>query len=512
MEVKTARPLWHVGGKWAAGILLWCILGTTLLLWALVRMTAPGPAIEAMTMATALSLSPGGLDDPGDIDQIRRQAAAAPGGVFKPIPGLKIAIKAEDLEGRSPRELRLLLFRQLAEPIYYEGDAGLTALAETEEMRNNIQGGVGALGVLGAAAHRTLQRALLIAAGVCLLPLLLLVLFGHGFGRLYAPGLVLLLAALPGAVVIPRALGALAAMPASTHPAHGGSSMDMLALTAQGALPPLLHTAQGVFTAPLAAGALLLAAGAAGAARRWWRQGRTAAAFPHWQADVRWTAGLLLVLVLQVALADYNLVQMTAPEPAVQSLRTSLGLILGPEDPAEPTAVQRLRREGPQVFYDEGEAGLLRLAETPELQRQIQGNAAYASLLTRGSHDRLSRPLPLLGGATLVLLAALIFFSPGFRRLSTPGWALLLGSLPGLAIFGALSGMGGDGEAPAEVSAGAIIGGALQPGLQAASRRYGLLMQIAALLILLALLGRIVWWVVGRLRQRHARSGKAAAS
>ncbi len=120
---------------------------------------------------------------------------------MQPIPGLRLTVRGADIAGLSPREARLWLFRQLAEPLYRGGPAALAGLADDPEMRQAISAGVGALAFFSAETHEALKGVLTILAIPCLVLLIPLVGFSHRFGRIGSPGCVLALASLPGALV-----------------------------------------------------------------------------------------------------------------------------------------------------------------------------------------------------------------------------------------------------------------------------------------------------------------------
>ena len=66
---------------------------------------------------------------------MRQKIAESPNDTWQPIPSLNIVVREQDIAGLTPREARLWLFRQLAEPLYYEGPQGLASLATDPEMR-----------------------------------------------------------------------------------------------------------------------------------------------------------------------------------------------------------------------------------------------------------------------------------------------------------------------------------------------------------------------------------------
>lgn len=200
-ESPKPRPYWHVDAKWITGILLLFLLNGTFLMFMLVQVTAAEQGIELLTVILAGSFSRDGLDQEVDMQIMHQKIAESPDGSWKPIPGLNIVVREQDIAGLTPREMRLWFFRQLAEPIYYEGEQGLANLSTDPEMQKNMEGGLGPLGFINAKTHSQLTKVLMVLGSMSLAFLGLLVYFSYRFGRLGSPGCVILLGALPGVVL-----------------------------------------------------------------------------------------------------------------------------------------------------------------------------------------------------------------------------------------------------------------------------------------------------------------------
>jgi hypothetical protein len=194
------RPYWHVDAKWITAILLLFLLNMTFLLFILVQALAPQRGIDLLTVLIASSFSREGLDQEADLEIMHRKIAESPDGAWQPIPSLNIVVREQDIEDVSPREMRLWFFRQLAEPIYYEGQQGLASLASDPEMAKKMEGGIGPFGFISAESHGKLQKVFFVFGSISLVLLGLLVFFSYRFGRLGSPGCVLFLAALPGLI------------------------------------------------------------------------------------------------------------------------------------------------------------------------------------------------------------------------------------------------------------------------------------------------------------------------
>jgi hypothetical protein len=187
-----------VDAKWVTAILLLFLLSATFLTFTLVQITGEEQGIEILTVTLASSFSRNGLDQEQDIQIMHEKIAESPDGAWQPLPGLNISVREEDIAGLSPREIRLWFFRQLAEPIYHEGQAGLAKLATDPEMAKNMQGSLGVLGFISAETHARLNRILTVLGLISFALLSLLAYFSYRFGRLGSPGCVIFLSAVPG--------------------------------------------------------------------------------------------------------------------------------------------------------------------------------------------------------------------------------------------------------------------------------------------------------------------------
>jgi hypothetical protein len=237
--------MWRKDAKWIAGILLTLVLGLALAGYNLYRFTSPRQAVDAMALAMAAAFSPRGLDDGADIAAVRQMLKVTGKKEFQPIPGLNIKIKESDFAGLPPREARLKFFRQLAEPIYFEGEAGLEKLAESAEMKKGISSGIGFLKFLSYDTHLFLRKIFLVFAALAAVLLILLVIFGRRLGRLAGPGCAFIIAALPGTAL--AALAAAAASHAANSPPPAEKGMTEMAgyIAGQilpGLLPPILES------------------------------------------------------------------------------------------------------------------------------------------------------------------------------------------------------------------------------------------------------------------------------
>ena len=252
------RPYWHVDAKWVTGLVLVVLLSVTLLLSVFVQLTAERPAVDAMSTLLAVSFSRKGLDDESEIVEVRDAIRASPDG-FQPVPGLPMVIREKDIVGMSPRQMRLFVWRQLAEPLYRGGVAGLAAQIRDPEMRKAVSEGIGVLGWMNAGTHRGLQRLLTMLQVACAILLVPLVVFSYRFGRLGSPGLALLVSSLPGALVSGLAQSALSSHPVVAAPSEQSGITGMLGYLAGSLLPAVVPVAWRTYSGALLAGLGLVA-------------------------------------------------------------------------------------------------------------------------------------------------------------------------------------------------------------------------------------------------------------
>ena len=171
-KVKKPRPYWHVDAKWITGILSILVLMVTFSIYLLMQINNPkrgNPNLLATTMASVFSYEGGGLDESGDVENMKEKIAESADGSYQPIPGLDITVRMDDIEGKTPREARLWFFTQMAEPLYNDGQQGLIDKMTDPDMKDEVSGGVGPLALISAETHSKLKSGLLISGVISLL-------------------------------------------------------------------------------------------------------------------------------------------------------------------------------------------------------------------------------------------------------------------------------------------------------------------------------------------------------
>ena len=250
-----ARPYWHIDAKWVAGLVLAVLLNMTLILSGLVVSTEEEPAVEVLTMSTALLFSPNGLDDETEIALLRAALAFSPDGTLQPIPGIAINVSAEEIEGLTPRQIRLHFFQKWAEVIYQDGVQGLADLAGDAALKEQILQDGAAFNLLTQKTHDGLKLLYNLSIAACLLMLVPLVVFSFRFGRLGSPGCVLFFASLPGALLF--TLSGWLMRPDATPPDAAGLS-GVLRYWGLDVLPTLARTIDNSYLVFLGLGLCLM--------------------------------------------------------------------------------------------------------------------------------------------------------------------------------------------------------------------------------------------------------------
>ncbi|MGC8787331.1 MAG: hypothetical protein ACP5Q1_07905 [Anaerolineae bacterium] len=261
---------------------------------------------------------------------------------------------------------------------------------------------------------------------------------------------------------------------------------------------------------------------------------------PYWHVDAKWVAGLLLVAVLSATLLVFNLVQLTAEQPATEIMATTIATLFsrrGLDDESEIAQMRLALRASPDgtlqpipglpivirekdiaglsprqirlyafrqlatPLYRKGAAGLAAQITDPEARKSLAGGIGILELFTLKTHQNLRRVFLLLVGACLVLLIPLVFFSYRFGRLGSPGVVLFASSLPGAAISSLLWTVVQNQEMPAPPGEGGSLIGLLNYTLAnilphvvpIVARNYLIALVLGFALILLAVLGSLLW-------------------
>ena len=202
------RPRWHGDIKWVAAILaVICLLAASLLYDAF-RLTTHDVATGAFTAVVA-----GFMDDKDSEDYLRVQeeAQANPEAEVQ-MPGVDLTVKGSEIADLSQAEATRLVIGRVANILYYEGPQAVEDLFPQEDPKTPAGGegeaapsgarfDLGPAAVLTEEGHSLIKAVLMGFAGAAAFLLLPLVYFSHRAGRLGSPGMVLLIASLPFALL-----------------------------------------------------------------------------------------------------------------------------------------------------------------------------------------------------------------------------------------------------------------------------------------------------------------------
>lgn len=196
-KAQKIKPLWHKDAKWITGIFLLFFLTVSIMLFNLWKLTAPEVAIDAASLTMASAFSRNGLDNTSEIEEFKQKIIAG-GGIARPIPAFDITVTMADLEGRTPRELRVWLFRQIVEPVYLKEAEGLRGKIIDPEIKKNIDKQMGLFKYLNRRTHNKIGFFFKISALVTLAIAGLFAFFSAGACKLFNPGIIFILVGLPG--------------------------------------------------------------------------------------------------------------------------------------------------------------------------------------------------------------------------------------------------------------------------------------------------------------------------
>ena len=260
---------------------------------------------------------------------------------------------------------------------------------------------------------------------------------------------------------------------------------------------------------------------------------------PYWHVDVKWIAGLLLVIPLSLTLLVYGLVQITAEEPAIRTMSTAMALAFSPGGLDDESDIAQLRqllsaspdksielapglpitvreediaglsprearlaimRKVAEPLYNDGVEAFLAQIEDPELRAAIGDVSVLLDLSTRETHGWLLGALVVLATVSSVLSVPLVLFSYRFGRLGSLGCALSVASFPGSILFGLLRRVGSGAQAvppPREAGMTAlatyVVSHVAPPVAQVFARSYSICLAAGLGLCLFGVLGSLVW-------------------
>jgi len=199
------RPSWQLYAKWLSALAAVFLVFAASVSYTLYRLTEHDTATGAFT-AIAVSL----LEDKVDTEefqQIMNEAAANPDAEYT-LPGVNVSVTGQELADRTPTEALDLVVSRTADTLYYEGADSAQPLfseepADTADGQEDKEPSVdtGTFSLLSEGTHDFFQPLIYAFVLTAIVSMVLLILLSRGFGRLGSPGLALLTAIAPFALL-----------------------------------------------------------------------------------------------------------------------------------------------------------------------------------------------------------------------------------------------------------------------------------------------------------------------
>ncbi|MEX0934354.1 MAG: hypothetical protein WDZ42_00980 [Candidatus Saccharimonadales bacterium] len=241
VKAQRPRPYWHVDMKWVSGILSLILIFATLLVFSFWRLSSPENAIEISTLAIASVFSPDGLDATADIEALLEEFNEDEDVIY-PLEGMDfVSITRTDIEELSPRELRLKIFNQIVEPLYYEGAEELaTRVTDDQEEIDSFVNDASLVSGINHDTHLKSRNILIVLIIASLASLISLIYFSHRFGKIVSPSLVTLFATIPAALPVLFLSGMASGDGSTDQPGRAGTVIGEVAPLIVSALMPTM--------------------------------------------------------------------------------------------------------------------------------------------------------------------------------------------------------------------------------------------------------------------------------
>lgn len=192
--------------------------------------------------------------------------------------------------------------------------------------------------------------------------------------------------------------------------------------------------------------------------------------------DLKWTAGVLLSLIVSITMLIFALNEVTSRDFAIETIAKVSDISFGPRGfPGEDhldelraaladddmssfqpipsfdifIAEEDVAGASPRIrsiffqrlasrIYEQGPNGVPGLVDETVISKELVTQLRLLSVLSAPTHRRLRAPLIGMTAASLLLIIILIRFSVGLGRLTNPGMVLALVGLPWLVGFSLL--------------------------------------------------------------------------
>ncbi len=203
---RKDRPLWFIDAKWVVGILFVLVFSSTLALYNVMQLTDRERAVEVITVAIEKSLSKAEGNIQNLIAEYKNELAAkaeqeSPAEPTEERPIAKILksfFPESEILTSSPEQLKTKMLQDIAVPFYEGGTSAIFTMLRGVDYTKYLDEGLQSFQIYSDETHQQMQTWFGISLTVSLVVLLGLIYFSCGWGKLFSPGLVLLIASFPG--------------------------------------------------------------------------------------------------------------------------------------------------------------------------------------------------------------------------------------------------------------------------------------------------------------------------
>lgn len=203
---KHERPLWFIDTKWVVGILFVLAFSSTMALYNVMQLTDRERAVEVITVAVekALSKTEGNIQNliaeyKNELAARQEEQAAEEQAEERPIAKiLKSFFPESEILTSSPEQLQTKLLQNIAVPFYESGTSAVFTMLRGLDYAKYVNEGLQSFQIYSDETHKQLETWFGVTLTVSLVLLFGLVYFSCRWGKLFNPGLVLLVASSPG--------------------------------------------------------------------------------------------------------------------------------------------------------------------------------------------------------------------------------------------------------------------------------------------------------------------------
>ena len=204
---RKDRPTWFIDAKWICGIFFVLVFSTTMALYNVMQLTDRERAVEVITVAIEKSLSKAEGNIQNLITDYKNELAARSQEQTdseqpteeRPIAKiLKSFFPESEILTSSPEQLKTKMLQNIAVPVYENGTSAVFTMLRGLDYAKYLDEGLRSFQIYSDETHRQLEVSFGVSLTISLVFLFGLIYFSCGWGKLFAPGLVVLLASAPG--------------------------------------------------------------------------------------------------------------------------------------------------------------------------------------------------------------------------------------------------------------------------------------------------------------------------